>query len=135
MNSSERGTTLSVFAVLFSIVAVSNLLKPFQILGPQTGFVFLGYRLDPIGSAVLGPAFGIFLLAYAYGIWSMRRWVLPLAHFYATWVVLNLILFNIVTEAPPTTLHLVGGIVYAVVAIGVSVGSAVILTRRKNELA
>lgn len=135
MSAPERGKTLSVFAVLFSILAISNLLKPFQILGPQTGFVFLGYRLDPIGSAVLGPAFGIFLLLYAYGIWTMRRWVLPLAHFYATWVVLNLVLFNLVTEAPRTTLHLVGGIVYAIVAIGVSVGSAVVLTRRKNELA
>ncbi len=135
MNPPERGTTLSVFAVLFSILAISNLLKPFQILGPQTGFVFLGYRLDPIGSAVLGPAFGIFLLAYAYGVWTMRRWVLPLAHFYATWVVLNVVLFSFVTEAPPTTMRLVFGVVYAVVAIGVSVSSAVMLTRRKSELA
>ena len=134
MEKPERGTALTVCAVLFSLVAISNVLKPFQILGAQTGFVFFGFRLDPIGSAVLGPAFGVFLFLYAYGIWNMRRWVLPLAHFYATYVVLNLILFTFFTEQPGTAASIAFGIVYSVVAIGVAVGSAVMLTRRKNEL-
>jgi hypothetical protein len=134
MNKPERGTALTVFAVLFAILSVSNLLKPFQLGGDQTGFVFLGYRLDAFGSAILGPLFGLFLIAYAYGIWTMRRWVLPLAHFYATWVVLNLILFSFVTESPSTPGKIAFGIVYSIVAIGVSAGAAVILTRRKNEL-
>ena len=134
MNKPERGTALSVFAVLFCILAVSNLLKPFQLGGEQTGFVFLGYRLDAIGSAILGPAFGLFLVAYAYGIWTMRRWAVPLAHFYAAWVILNLILFSFVTESPSTPGAVAFGIVYSIVAIGVSGGAAWILTRRKNEL-
>ena len=134
MEKPERGTALTVCAVLFSLVAISNVLKPFQLAGAQTGFVFFGFRLDPIGSAVLGPAFGVFLFSYAYGIWGMHRWVLPLAHFYATYVVLNLILFSFFTPQPGTAASIAFGIVYSVVAIGVSVGAAVMLTRRKNEL-
>lgn len=134
MNKPERGTALTVFAILFCVLAVSNLLKPLQLGGDQTGFVFLGYRLDAFGSAILGPAFGVFLAAYAYGIWTMRRWAVPLAHFYATYVVLNLILFSFLTESPSTPGKVAFGIVYSIVAIGVSGGAAVILTRRKNEL-
>ena len=33
MAQTERGTTLTIFAVLFAILAVSNLLKPLQIGG------------------------------------------------------------------------------------------------------
>lgn len=134
MNKPERGTALTVFAVLFAILSVSNLLKPFQLGGDQTGFVFLGYRLDAFGSAILGPLFGLFLITYAYGIWNLRRWAVPLSHFYATWVVLNLILFSFVTESPSTPGKVAFGIVYSIVAIGVSGGAALILTRRKNEL-
>jgi len=49
----ERGPFLTVAAILFGLLAISNLLKPLEI-GPTTGFVFLGKRLS--GTPWLGGA-------------------------------------------------------------------------------
>jgi len=61
-----RGRMLTVFAVLFALLAVSNFLKPFQIGGERTGFVFLGRsvpamrmaasRFVPFAPAACSPA-------------------------------------------------------------------------------
>ena len=66
MAQTERGATLTIFAVLFAILAVSNLLKPFQIGEEATGFVLFGTRLagTPNVIAVL------YLRVYACGIWN-----------------------------------------------------------------
>ncbi len=134
MADAKRGRALTVFAVLFALLAVSNLLKPLQLEGPHTGFVFFGRRTSGLANLVLGPLFGALLLAYAYGIWNMRRFALPIAHAYATYVILNLILstFQIPLDQAPG--GAIGGIVYAVVAIGVTVTAAVLLTQRKADL-
>lgn len=134
MASSERGTALTAFAVGFGLLAISNLLKPLQLGGAQTGFVLFGTRLDPAGSAIAGPIFGLFLLAYAAGIWKMRRFALPLSYLYVAYVVVNLILFSVITPTPQTFGYMVFGIVYSAVAIGVSGGAAFLLTQRKSEL-
>jgi hypothetical protein len=76
MPNVERGPWLTTAAVLFAILAISNLLKPLQIGGEQTGFVFLGERLGGVANTVAGPIFGVFLAAYAAGIWGMRRFAL-----------------------------------------------------------
>lgn len=129
-----RGAWLTTCAVLFGLLAVSNLLKPLQLGGEQTGFVFLGTRLDGLANTIAGPLFGLFLAVYAWGIWHMRRFALPMSHAYATWVIVNLVLWQGNDPNEKTTGYIVFGIVYAVVAIGVSLGAAVALTRRKSEL-
>jgi hypothetical protein len=132
--ATSRGTTLTVFAVLFAVLAISNLLKPLQI-SAETGFVLFGRRLSGGANAVAGPLFGLLLAAYAYGIWNMRRWALPLSYVYATYVVLNLLLFMIRAPRREGIGYLIFGLVYMAVAIGVSAGAAVLLTQRKAELA
>lgn len=134
MAATNRGRALTIFAVLFGILAISNMLKPLQIGGAQTGFVFFGQRLAGAANTIAGPLFGLYLLVYALGIWNMKRFALPMSHAYALYVVLNLILFSMRNEQPPGVGYQIFGIVYAAVAIGVSVGSAVLLTQRKTEL-
>jgi hypothetical protein len=136
MPASSRGPWLTTVAVLFAVLAVSNLLKPFQLGGDQTGFVFFGKRLAGTPNAIIGPLFGAYLAAYAAGIWGMRRFALPLARIYAAYVVLNLILFNFRTPPPPGAGAgwQLFGLVYAVIAIGVSVGTARVLATRERDL-
>ena len=132
-DSSKRGQALTVIAILFVLLALSNFSKPLQMSGDQ-GFVFFGQRLTGFWNAVLGPLFGVFLLVYAYGIWNMKRFAMPMSHAYATYVILNLIIFSMSNPSPATTGETIFVTVYAIVAIGVSVASAVILTKRKSEL-
>lgn len=133
MAAPQRGTWLTICAVCFSLLAVSNLLKPLHI-GASTGFVLFGTRLSGTSNAIIGPLFGVFLAVYAYGVWTMRRYALGMGHAYAAYVIINLVLWQANGPAPPDTLHVVGGVVYAVVAVAVSLGAAVALTRRKAEL-
>jgi hypothetical protein len=132
-DSSKRGQALTVFAILFGLLAVSNILKPMQFSADQ-GFVFFGTRLTGFWNAVLGPLFGVFLLTYAYGIWNMKRFAMAMGHAYATYVIINLIAFSMSNPSPQSMGEKVFIAVYAIVAIGVSVASAAILTKRKDEL-
>jgi len=131
----ERGPFLTVAAILFGILAVSNLSKPLQI-GPHTGFVLFGERLDGTANLIAGPIFGAILGTYAYGVWTMRRWAVPLGGLYALYVILNLILFPFRTPPPPGagTGWRLFGLVYAAVAIGISSGAWWALSRRRDEL-
>ena len=134
MAESSRGGVLTVCAVLFALLAVSNFSKPFQP-GPNVGFVFLGVKTHGIANTILGPAFGLLLLVYAFGIWQMRRWALPIGYAYAAYVILNLSLYtirNAGSASMPPPAFMLG---YIVVAVGVSTGSALLLHRRRNELA
>jgi hypothetical protein len=133
MAAGRRGPLLTTFAILFALLALSNLLKPFQLEGPSTGFVFLGQRMTGLSNAVLGPLFGVYLAVYAYGIIRMRRFAVRMGQAYAAYVVLNLVLWNVRHENP-LEIGVVLGVVYFVVAIGVSAGAAVMLTRRASEL-
>ena len=133
-----RGTLLSVFTVLFVILAVSNLLKPLQIMGAETGFVLFGTRLTGTANLIAGPLAGLYLLAYAYGIWQMKRFTVGMAHAYALYVVLNLLLF--MYKGQPETAEPSGVVMsltfaaYPIVAVGISAGAAIVLTKRKHEL-
>jgi hypothetical protein len=97
MAEPQHQRMFTVFAVLFGILAFSNLLKPFRFGGDQTGFVLLGERLSGLANTIAGPVFGLFLALYAFGIWQRKRFALPMGHAYATYVVLNLILFSVKT--------------------------------------
>lgn len=135
-DGTRRDRILTTLAVLMGLLAISNFAKPLgQAMDPggNAGFVFLGRRLHGTANAIMGPVFGLLLAAYAYGVWTMRRWVVPLAWAYAVYVVLNLVLF---VANPPTGdqtpfLFMVG---YAVVAIGVSAGGALYLHRNRDRL-
>ncbi len=134
MGESRRGAALTFFAVIFVLLAIQDLLKPFRLEGPDTGFVFLGHRL--IGPyAFAGALMALFLLTLAVEIWRMRRHALPLAYAYAVYVVLNLVLFTHRYPAPTSTGDKVFGIVFSALAIGGSWAVALILTRRRAELA
>jgi hypothetical protein len=130
----ERGVFLTTAALLFALLGISNLLKPLQIGGEQTGFVFFGQRLSGMANTILGPLFGIALLAYAVGIWLMRRWALPLGWAYAGYVLVNLFLFGVRNPEASDPPHRAFGLVYTAVALGVSWGAALILRRRADEL-
>ena len=130
----ERGTFLTTAAVLFAVLGISNLLKPLQMGGARTGFVFFGQRLSGTANVILGPLFGIALLAYAIGIWRMRRWALPLGWAYAAYVLVNLFLFTVRNPEATEPEHRVFGLVYIAVALGISWGAALILRRRADEL-
>lgn len=134
MERSKRGAVLTVFAILFAILAISDLAKPFRLEGPTTGFVFFGTRQAGLANDILGPLFGIFLLVYAAGIWRMRYFALPMAHAYAAYVIINLIVFSTRNANAPDQPGIVFSLVYVVIAVGVSLGSAILLTRNKAQL-
>jgi uncharacterized membrane protein (DUF2068 family) len=133
MADSSRGTVLTTCAVLFALLAISNLLKPFH-LDPNAGFVFLGVKTHGIANAILDPAFGVLLAAYVLGIWRMRRWALPIACVYATYVILNLSLYSIRNAGSPEQQPPAFMVGYIVVSVGVSAGAAALLYRRRDEL-
>jgi hypothetical protein len=113
--------------VLFLILAISNLGKGLQI-GAETGFVFLGQRLTGTPNAVLGAIFGVYLLIYAYGIWTLRTWALPMGIAYLGYVVLNLVLYSVRgPKTPPGIGYVLFGLTYMAVAIGVSGGAVYLL--------
>jgi hypothetical protein len=127
---SKRGPVLTTFAVLFALLALSNISKPLS--GGRASFVFFGTKTAGMANAILGPAFGIFLLLYALGIWRQKRWAVPMAWVYAAYVPTNLTLFTIKTHARWQSSTF--GLVYLAVALGVSWGSAILLTRRRARL-
>lgn len=135
MAAATRDTKLTVFAVLFGILAISNLLKPLELTS-DAGFVFFGHRLSGTPNMIMGPLFGLFLGAYAAGIWGMRRYALPMAWAYAVYVLINLILFNFYGPKPEGAGigYAIFGLGYAVVALGVSFGAAAALRQRAAAL-
>jgi hypothetical protein len=135
--SRRRGPVLTALAAVMCLLAISNFMKPVgQAMRPESsaGFVFFGQRLEGLANAVMGPLFGLVLLAYAYGVWTRKRWVVPLAVAYAAYVIVNLVLFT--GNVPPGEELGVGfALAYSAVAIGVSAGGALYLYRNRRELA
>ena len=135
MANSKRSTALTVLAILFAILAVSDILKPLHLEGPTTGLVFFGKRLSGTPNAILAPILGIFLLTYAAGIWRMRRYAMSFGYAYAIYVTINLVLFAARNPPPASQGEMVFGIVYFVFALAVSWGTAIVLSRHKADLA
>ena len=136
MNNPDRGPLLTVLALLFGLLAVSDLTKPLQEsfgAGLRPGFVLFGHRLSGTANAVVGPLFGLYLLLYAAGIWRMRRWALPGGAAYAVYVLVNLTLF-LLRDAEPMREGVLFGVMYAVVAIGISWGAVWVLSKRRDVL-
>jgi hypothetical protein len=130
-----RGKFLSTFAVLLALLALSNFTKAFQNMSdPTKGLVVFGVRFETVWpNAILGPVFGVILAAYAYGIWKMRRWVLPLAIAYALYVPVNLVVFWFLHGAMPHP-PVVGLLLYLAVAFTGSIGIAIYLAYHHDQL-
>ena len=132
----ERGPFLTVMAVLFSVLALSNFTKALQNLrDPHLGLVIFGVRCETLGTnLVLGFLLGAVLAAYAWGLWRMKAWVAPLSVVYAFFVPTNLVLFWYRDTGP--TLPSVASIVsYLVVAFTGSIGTALYLAYHRDRLA
>ncbi len=134
MADSRRGGGLTTLAILFAILALTDILKPFHLEGPTTGLVFLGKRLSGTPDAILGPMLGIILLIFAAGIWRMRRYAMYLGYTYAVYVTLNLVLFSARNPPPPSQNEMIFGILYIIFALVFSWGTAILLNRRKVDL-
>jgi hypothetical protein len=123
-------------ALLFVVLAVSNTTKLLQHMRDPShlGLVIFGYRLQTsLANAVFGPLFGLILLVYAWGIWSMKRWVLPLAILYALYVPWNLVLFWFAHGGDPhRSLRFI--VQYLAVAITGSVGTGLYLAYHRERL-
>jgi hypothetical protein len=129
MADRQRGTLLTIFAILFGLLALSNFLKPFLHGGT---FVFLGTKMTGGANLVLSWLFGILLAAYAYGIWTMRKFALPIAYFFFPWVVVNTILFAM--KNPPSGQQPLAGFAILAIGLGVPLATLIILHRRRAEL-
>ena len=133
MAHARRTRGLTIAAVLFAVLAASNLMKPLEMYADH-GFVLFGSRLQGAANAVAGPLFGAFLLTYAYSIWGMRRFALPMGILYAAYVIVNLVTFRLWGPIEHGVGYALFGLAYAAVAIGVSSGAAWALARRRAEL-
>ena len=136
MAGKSRGATLTIFALLFLLMALSNFGKPFAH-NSGVGFVFFGTRLSGMANMIVAPIFGIMLVVYAYGIIAMRKFALPLGIAYATYVIVNIAMFVVRYHGSAimqehSWAYLVP---YPFVALGVSSGAARLLYRRKDNLA
>jgi len=91
-----RGIFLTVMTALFLLLALSDFTKALQFANNPAvgGLVVFGHKFQGVAhNLIVGPLFGIVLLLYAYGIWNLRAWVLPLSIVYAFYVSYNLVLF------------------------------------------
>ena len=128
--AAQRGTALTIWAILFALLGISNALKPLEAVTRQ-GFVLLGRRLSGTPNQIAGPLFAIYLWGYAFGIWHLRRWALPMGVAYAVYVLLNLVLYVTTSSEVPAAPFM---LVYAVVAIAGSSGGVYLLWKRRAEL-
>ncbi len=135
MERGKRGLPLTLFAIAFGLLAISDLTKPLsQPHDPQAGLVFFGTKLIGTADLITAPLFAAFLAIYATGIWRMKRYAMPMSHAYATYVFINLMLFVMKHHDPRDRGGLPFMLVYATIALGVSIGSAILLTLRREEL-
>jgi hypothetical protein len=122
---------LRLLAVLIGIRGLTNFAKPF---GFGTAFVFFGTMVTGTAGHVLAVLFGVLLVVYAWGAWHLRRFATPMAIVYSIFVALNVPLFVIVNHIPNEPRVWVGGIVFLLIAVGVTAGSAYLLYVHRNEL-
>lgn len=123
---------LRACALLFALMALSNVLKPFAYT-ETVGFVLLGQRLSGTANTVAALAFAGFLGLYAWSIWTERRRALPLGILYAAYVVANLVLWNF-RKPEGTVTPLAFAVPYLVAAVGVSSGAVWLLWRERGRL-
>jgi hypothetical protein len=125
-------TLLRICGICFCLLAVSNFTK-FLEMSPHQGFMFFGMRQHGTPNLVWGWVFGLYLLIYGIGVLRMRAWALPMGAAYAAYVVVNLVLFSIRMPGEAFE-HPLFGLIYSIVAIGVSGGAVFLLRKHRGEL-
>jgi len=120
-------TILRAFAVLFGLLAVSNLMKPLGFDENQ-GFVFMGRRLEGTPNMIAGWSFAAFLAWYAFSLWKEKASALPLGIAYGAYVAANLFLFTLRMPAPTGNQRLFG-LAYTAVALGGAWGAVAAMLR------
>jgi len=136
MARDQRDRFLSVMAVLYGLLTISNFTKAFQYLShpERGGIVIFGVRFEGVLlNLIFGPLMGLVVGAYAYGLWKRAAWVRNLATVYAFYVPTNLVIFwyrHQVTETPPLTFLLV----YLAIAFTGSIGTALYLASHPDAL-
>jgi hypothetical protein len=131
----SRGTFLTVMTVLFAVLAFSDFTKGFQYANDPAvgGLVILGHKFQGVGiNLALGPIFGIILASYAFGIWKLKAWVLPLSIVYAFYVPVNLVLFWSLHQLTPPSVGFI--VMYLFLSVGGSVGTAIYLAYHRERL-
>jgi hypothetical protein len=123
-------TALRVFAILIALRAVTDVLKP---LGAGSGFVFFGKFLTGTACYVLAPIVGVLMLVYAYGLWQLRRFALPMGIAYGVLVTINLAVFPLLQGLPPG-FNVLAYVAFALIGLGVSWGAVWLLSARPQEL-
>lgn len=134
-SGASRGWFLSVITVLFVLLAISDFTKAIQFAHDPAvgGLVVLGHKFQGVRhNLVLGPIFGLILFAYAFGIWNLRPWVLPLSIVYAFYVPVNMVLFWSLHQLPPPALGFI--VVYLILSLTGSVGTAIYLAYHRERL-
>jgi hypothetical protein len=130
-----RGWFLTVMAILFIVLAISDCTKALQFAHNPAlgGLVIFGHKFHGVAkNLVLGPLFGIVLLIYAHGIWNLRGWVLPLSIVYAFYVPYNLVIFWY--EQPPGPRPIAFLVFYLAIALTGAVGTAIYLAYHRERL-
>jgi len=121
-------------AVLFIVLAFSDFTKAIQYRNNPAvgGLVVFGHKFEGIGAnAIAGPLFGLILLAYAFGIWRLRRWMIPLSIVYAFYVPVNMVMFWSLHQLPPPTVGFI--VFYLAIALTGSVGTALYIGYHKEK--
>lgn len=133
-----RGPFLTVMTFAFGLLALSNATKFLQAMNqPEDGalgFVLFGVLLQSTSAnLVFGLLFAAYLATYARGIWTMKRWVLPISIAYAFYMPMNLVLFGR-TRGPDEAASLAFVLAYMTVAFGGSIGTALYLCAHRDRL-
>ena len=128
----DRGTTaLRVFAILIALRALTDVFKP---LGAGAGFVFFGKFLTGMACYILGPIVGMLMLVYAYGLWRLRRFALPMGIAYGVLVTINLAVFPML-QGLPTGFDVLAYAAFALIGLGVSWAAVWLLLQHRERLA
>lgn len=133
-----RGPFLTVMTFAFSLLALSNATKFIQAMNqPEDGalgFVLFGVLLQSTSlNLVFGLLFAGYLAAYARGIWTLKRWVLPLSIAYAFYVPVNLVLFGR-SRVPDESASMAFTLVYMAISFGGSIGTALYWCAHRDRL-
>lgn len=132
----RRGMFLTVMAVLFAVLAVSDLTKALQhLLDPEhLGVVIFGVRFEsPLANLVLGATVATLLASYSYSLWRLHPMIVPLSIGYAFYVPTNLVLFWFRQTGDPQV-SVVFILLYLAVALPGSIGTALYIAYHRDEL-
>jgi len=97
------------------------------------GLMFFGHSLSGVANALVAPLLGAVMLLYVRGLWTLRRYALPLGAAYAAYVVVNVSLFP-VFQPLHGNMGVAGYVIFALLAAGVPLAAVLLLARRRHEL-